>query len=84
LVDNGTKEVISNEVSRKVNSILGDLSDIKICEKEPLSAKLFEKLIQGTPKTFEWQRKEHSPYKTLFTTYTLDENFTPNPIVMPH
>ncbi|MCP9769222.1 hypothetical protein EGI22_15000, partial [Lacihabitans sp. LS3-19] len=79
IVSNGTKEIISDEVSLSVNTILADLSNIKTCENESLSAKVFENLIQGTPKTFEWQLKEGSTYNTIFTTSSLDETFIPKP-----
>jgi hypothetical protein len=75
LVSNSSQEIVSNEVSLKVNKIEGKLADMEICENNLIITSVFKENIVGNFSQIEWQKKEGDSYNTIFISKKVDDNF---------
>ncbi|NBA85609.1 T9SS type A sorting domain-containing protein [Emticicia sp. CRIBPO] len=65
---------MSNEVVLKVNEIKGTQVPVEVCDNQYLNIDTAKLGIIGEPKLVEWQKKEGSTYKTIFSTQGLSLN----------
>jgi hypothetical protein len=65
---------MSNEVILKVNEIKNSQLPVEVCDNQLLSMNADKLGVIGDPKLVEWQKKEGSVYKTIFSTEGLQLN----------
>lgn len=75
IVSNSMKEIVSNEVTLKVNKIEGKLADLEICENNLVNTSVYKENIVGNFSQIEWQKKEGDGYLTKFISKNIADNF---------
>nr|MBP8156293.1 hypothetical protein [Leadbetterella sp.] len=78
IVSNSIQEIISNEVTLKVNKIDGKLSNLSMCENVEMNALKFKENLVGNIAQIEWQRKETDTYNTIFISKRIEDNIALN------
>ncbi|MCP9764723.1 hypothetical protein, partial [Lacihabitans soyangensis] len=79
IVSNSITEIISNEVTLRVNQITGKLNDLTYCEDQTINASKFTDILKGSISQLEWQSNITGSFNTVFTTKNINEKIIINP-----
>ncbi|MBK6978979.1 MAG: hypothetical protein IPH28_19310 [Cytophagaceae bacterium] len=77
MVKENLKELTTNEVSLKINSLNSKIDDINICENTEINLSKAKVKISGKTKSVEWQLKAGSIYSTVFIEADSASKFIP-------